>query len=381
MRPKSLIPMPTYAETGPVEQTGVAAPPVVGRRRPAAGRGWAESFVVSGRLRVWFVLALWGLLIACALISVMAGRYSISLPEILRALGDSVSGQEFTDDRVGSVLFGVRFPRTVLAIFVGAGLAVAGAAFQSVFSNPLATPDTLGVSAGTSVGAVLALIFSWNLLGVQALALLFGLLAMAVTVSIARHRGKTSIVMLVLAGVIVSAIANAVISMLKLMADPTSKLPEITYWLMGSLAGVSFSSIALGVPLIVLGTLGIYLLRWRLNVLALSEDEARAAGLNIRVLRPLVIACATLITASVVSMCGQVGWIGLLVPHCARMLVGNNNRLVIPVSLLLGAAMMLLIDTLARTMTASEIPISVLTALIGAPMFILLLRKTGGNWS
>ncbi|RSZ63876.1 iron ABC transporter permease [Corynebacterium hylobatis] len=372
--------MLTYAETRSTEQVPVAASAATGRRRTAAGRGWTEAFVVSGRLRAWFVIVLWLLLITCALISVMAGRYSISLPEIIRALGDSLSGQEFTDDRVGSVLFGVRFPRTVLAIFVGAGLAVAGAAFQSVFSNPLATPDTLGVSAGTSVGAVLALIFSWNLLGVQALALLFGLLAMAVTVSIARHRGKTSIVMLVLAGVIVSAIANAVISMLKLMADPTSKLPEITYWLMGSLAGVSFSSIALGVPLIVLGTLGIYLLRWRLNVLALSEDEARAAGLNIRVLRPLVIACATLITASVVSMCGQVGWIGLLVPHCARMLVGNNNRLVIPVSLLLGAAMMLLIDTLARTMTASEIPISVLTALIGAPVFILLLRKTGGNW-
>ncbi|HZK32133.1 MAG TPA: iron ABC transporter permease, partial [Corynebacterium sp.] len=340
-----------------------------------------DVFVRSGRLRGWFLVALWLLLVGCALSSVLAGRYAISLPELLRTLQEYASGTEFSNPQVASVLFGVRFPRTVLAIFVGSGLAVAGAAFQSVFSNPLATPDTLGVAAGTSVGAVLALLLDWNLLGVQALALLAGLASMALTVSIARRRGRISIVMLVLAGVIVSAIANAVISIIQLLADPTSKLPEITYWLMGSMAGVDFEAIGLGVPLIALGSLGIYLLRWRLNVLALSEDEAKAAGLNLKVLRPVVIVCATLITASVVSMCGQVGWVGLLVPHCARMLVGNNNRLIIPVSLLLGGAMMVLIDTLARTLTPSEIPISVLTALLGAPVFILLLRRTGGNWA
>lgn len=335
----------------------------------------------GGRLRPWFIISLWIVLIVCALVSVLAGHYGISAPEMVRAFYEHVSGASFSDPKVGSVLWGVRLPRTLLAVFVGAGLAVAGAAFQSVFSNPLATPDTLGVAAGTSVGAVLALLMNWSLLGVQILALAFGLLAMTVTAGIARHRGRTSIVMLVLAGVIVSAIANAAISLMKLTADPTSKLPEITYWLMGSMAGVSFGSIALGLPLIVAGSLAIYLLRWRLNVLALSEDEARAAGLNLRLLRPVVIVAATLVTASVVSMCGQVGWIGLLVPHCARMLVGNNNRLIIPVSLLLGASMMVVIDTLARTITTSEVPISVLTALLGAPFFIVLLRRTGGNWA
>ena len=365
--------MRTFAEPRPVTTKSYRPHLIVERR-------FTDAFVQDGKLRLWFLLTLWLALAVCVTISVLAGRYSIGFGEFVWALWEYANGQAFSDPRVGSVVFGVRLPRTVLAIFVGSGLAVAGAAFQSVFSNPLATPDTLGVAAGTSIGAVLAMIWEWNLLGVQLLALVFGLLAMGLTASIARYRGRTSIVMLVLAGVIVSAIANAVISMLKLIADPTSKLPEITYWLMGSMAGVSFDAIALGAPLIVLGSLGIYLLRWRLNVLALSEDEARAAGLNLKVLRPIAIMSATIITASVVSMCGQVGWIGLLVPHCARMLVGNNNRLIIPVSLLLGATMMLLIDTLARTITASEIPISVLTALLGAPIFIVLLRQTGGNW-
>ena len=371
--------MPASVDTKPAPR--VRTPPAAASGRAAGTRGGlTEALTRDGKLRPWFVVALWLALAICAVVSVLAGRYSMGFADVVRALSEFAGGQEFSDERVGSVLFGVRLPRTVLAIFVGAGLAVAGAAFQSVFSNPLATPDTLGVAAGTSIGAVLALLMEWNLIGVQLLALGTGLLAMAVTASIARYRGRTSIVMLVLAGVIVSAIANAIISLLKLVADPTSKLPAITYWLMGSMAGVSFESIALGVPLIVLGSVAIYLLRWRFNVLALSEDEARAAGLNLKVLRPVVIGSATLITASVVSMCGQVGWVGLLVPHCARMLVGNNNRLIIPVSLLLGATMMLLIDTLARTITASEIPISVLTALLGAPIFIVLLRRTGGNW-
>ncbi len=190
-----------------------------------------------GNLRPWFVGSLWAVLVLCAAASIVSGRYSVGLPDLLTALWEHFTGVEFSDPSVGSVLVGVRLPRTVLAIFVGAGLAVAGAAFQSVFSNPLATPDTLGVAAGTSIGAILAMLLDWNLLGVQVLALLFGLMAMGVTASIARHRGRTSIVMLVLAGVIVSAIANAIISMLKLVADPTSKLPEITYWLMGSMGG------------------------------------------------------------------------------------------------------------------------------------------------
>ena len=181
-----------------------------------------------------------------------------------------------------------------------------------------------------------------------------------------------------LAGVIVSAMADAVLSMLKLTADPTSKLPEITYWLMGSLAGASWSQIALAAPFIVIGSGVIVALRWRLNVLALSEDEARAAGVDVRSLRITLIVCATVVTASVISLCGQVGWIGLIVPHAARMLTGSDNRYLIPVCLLLGASIMIFIDTVARTITASEVPVSVVTAIVGAPFFITLLRRTGG---
>ena len=280
--------MQSFAETRVSPRPSLLARLAVIRRQ-AADKKLTDILVHDGKLRLWFVTLLWLTVLACAVISILAGRFTIEFRELTTALWQYVSGHEVTNVQVGSVLLGVRLPRTVLAVFVGSGLAVAGAAFQSVFSNPLATPDTLGVAAGTSIGAVLALILEWNLLGVQLLALLFGLSAMGVTAAIARHRGRTSIVMLVLAGVIVAAIANAIISMLKLTADPTSKLPEITYWLMGSMAGVGFDAIALGAPLILLGSLAIFLLRWRLNVLALSEDEARAAGLNLKVLRPVAI--------------------------------------------------------------------------------------------
>ncbi|MDN6740395.1 MAG: iron ABC transporter permease, partial [Corynebacterium casei] len=172
----------------------------------------------------------------------------------------------------------------------------------------------------------------------------------------------------------------AVISILKYVADPNEKLPQITYWLMGSLAGANLRSLAIGTPFILLGIITILVLRWRLNILALGDDEARASGMNVRFVRALVIVAATLTTASVVSMCGQVGWVGLLIPHCARMLCGNNNRFVVPISLLLGAIFLVVIDTLARSVSEAEIPISVLTALVGAPFFIYLLRKTGGGW-
>ena len=211
------------------------------------------------------------------------------------------------------------------------------------------------------------------------MALAAGLVTVPFTTSIARARtGGFNVITLVLGGVIVSALANAVLSLLKLTADPTSQLPEITYWLMGSLAAVSYGQIALGAPFIIGGAIVVLALRWQLNILALSDDEARAAGVNVPLLRALLVVASTAITASVVSMCGQVGWVGLLVPHIARMLCGSNNRALIPVSLLLGSALMIVIDTLARTLTASEIPISILTAIIGAPFFIVLLRRTGG---
>lgn len=332
----------------------------------------------DGRLHRWVMPALVAVFVLVLATSLTVGRYPLSPQELVAGLGSRLGGDP-VPARVDSVVYGLRLPRALLAALVGIGLAVAGAAFQSLFSNPLATPDTLGVTSGASVGAVTALLLGAPLLGVQLVSLLFGLAAVGLTVAISRTRGRSDIVMLILSGVVVSAIANAAISMLKLSADPQDKLPQITYWLMGSMASADLRALAVGAPLIVLGAVPLIALRWRLNVLALGEDEARAAGVHVGRMRALVVVSATLITASCISMCGQVGWVGLLVPHCARLLCGNNNSLVVPVSAVLGGTFLLLIDTLARTIAPSEIPISVLTALVGAPFFIVLLRKNGGR--
>ncbi|WP_217874538.1 iron ABC transporter permease [Gulosibacter sp. 10] len=370
-------------ETSPVAAgSGGKAPRTAGSPpAPAGGRARGGlSLVEEGRLRGWVVPVLLAVLLAVCCLGVLLGRYSLSPEDLFAALASRMGGAPVSD-RIDSVVFGLRIPRIVLAVIVGGGLAVAGAAFQSLFSNPLATPDTLGVTAGASVGAVIGLLLSVPLIGVQLISLVFGIAAVGLTVSIARHRGRSSIVMLVLAGVVVSAIANAVLSLLKLTADPDDKLPQITYWLMGSLASAEMRQILLGAPLIVLGSAVIIALRWRLNVLALGEDEARASGTSVGAIRAALIVSATLITAACIAMCGQVGWIGLLIPHIARMLCGNNNSAVVPVSTVLGSIFLVAIDTLARTLLASEIPISVLTAIIGAPVFIVLLRRTGGRWS
>lgn len=340
----------------------------------------SDLLLHRGRLRPWALPALGAAVLAACLAALAIGRYTLTIPEVVSALGSPITGAA-VPDVIDSVVYGLRMPRVVLAVLVGAGLASAGAAFQSLFSNPLATPDTLGVTGGASVGAVVALVIGLPMLGVQFVALLFGIAAVALTSVIANIRGRSSIVMLLLSGVVVAAIANAALAILKFTADPNNKLPQITYWLLGSLTGASVSGLVAGGPLIVIGVIVITALRWRLNVLSLSDDEARASGMKVRRARWIVIIAATLVTASCVSMCGQVGWVGLLIPHCARMICGNNNRNIIPVSTLLGAIFVIVIDTLARTVSASEIPISVLTAVVGAPFFIVLLRRTGGRWA
>ena len=289
----------------------------------------------------------------------------------------------FTDETTGvqnySIIVNLRLPRILMAIIVGAGLTCAGNAYQALFSNPLATPDILGVTSGTCVGAILAIILSCSIFETQMIALVFGLLSVWFTLKIAGKNSSRSMVYLVLAGVIASSLFNAVGSLLKYTADPQDKLPEITYWLMGSFTSSTYKKLIVGSPLFLIGIAIIFLLRWRLNILSLSEDEAKSSGIDIKKTRMLFILASTVITASCVSMCGQVGWIGLLIPHCARMLVGNNNRYVIPISISLGACFMILIDTLSRTISVIELPLSILTAIIGAPVFISLLSKNRSN--
>ncbi len=291
---------------------------------------------------------------AAAIVCIGIGRYHLSPLESFRVLAAAVTGGE-VEATAWSVVINVRLPRILLALSVGAGLAVSGASFQSLFSNP-----------------------SDNLLTVQFFALAMGLLALLVTCTISRLNGKSSIIMVVLAGIVVSSLFEALVSLMKYVADPEEDLPTITYWLMGSMSKATLKGIAVGIPLIIAGILILFLLRWRLNILSLNEDEARSLGVNVKRLRLIVMAAATLVTASGVSMCGQVGWVGLLIPHAARMIYGSDNRKIIPASICLGAAFMVVIDTAARAATAAEIPVSILTAIIGAPFFIILLRKTGG---
>lgn len=305
------------------------------------------------------------------------GRYRISLQEILAVLCPALAPGTEVSDTMRTVIFNVRIPRVLLALLAGAGMSVAGAAFQALFSNPLATPDTLGVATGASFGAVLGILWGFSSMMIQAAALIAGLLAVALVYVVSYSRER-SIIMVVLAGMVISALFSALVSLVKYVADPQDVLPAVTFWLMGNLSGTTRESLVFGAPLIVLGTAVIYLLRWRLNAMTLPEDEARALGIPVKQIRGIVIIGAAMITASVVSMCGLIGWVGLLVPHVARMIFGNDNRCVIPASLGLGAIFMLVIDTVARCATASEIPVSILTAVIGAPVFVVLLRKTGG---
>ena len=285
------------------------------------------------------------------------------------------------DNTAYTVIFNVRLPRIILAAVVGAGLSCAGAAFQGLFSNPLATPDTLGVASGASFGAVLAMLIGGNMIGIQGMALIFGMISCLITFLIGRSSRRGSIVMIVLAGLVVSSVFEALVSLMKYVADPQDELPVITYWLMGSMSRANYKNLVMGIPFIVIGIIIIFALRWRLNILSFNEDEARSLGVNVKILRVAFILASSMITASCVSMCGQVGWVGLLVPHISRMMRGNNNCKVIPVSISLGAFFMIVMDTFARSATASEIPISILTAIIGAPVFIVLLKKTGGSWA
>ena len=336
-------------------------------------------WIKKGRFTPLAILLMLALPLTTSVICLCFGRMNVPVGEVLAALRTALTGGSAANVQNYSIVINLRLPRILMAIIVGAGLTCAGNTFQSLFSNPLATPDILGVTSGTCVGAILAIILSCSILETQLIALVFGLASVCFTLKIAGKNDGRSMVYLVLAGTIASSLFNAVGSLLKYTADPQDKLPEITYWLMGSFTSASYQKILIGCPLIIAGIAVIYLLRWRLNILSLSDDEARASGISIKQTRMLFILASTLITASAVSMCGQVGWIGLLIPHCARMLVGSNNRYVVPVSLSLGASFMILIDTLSRTISIIELPLSILTAIIGAPVFISLLNKTRSN--
>ena len=330
----------------------------------------------DGRLHpyVYFILIFFPLV--CGLLGLSMGRMDIKISEIILFFKNLIGGGQ-VDPLMESLIINIRLPRVLTALIVGGGLTAAGIAFQALFSNPLATPDILGVTSAASLGAVLGIILSLGTMGIQVLAMIFGLLSILITINLVK-RDETSMIMLVLAGIIVSSLANALASLLKYTADPMDKLPQITYWLMGSFGRTSYKNLALAGPLILISIFVIYKMRWSLNLLSLSEDEARSLGINVKKTRLIFILAATLITASSVSICGQIGWIGLIIPHLVRLMVGSNNLYTLPLGISFGAGFMILIEALSRTVSVIELPISILTAIIGAPIFIILMRRSGG---
>jgi iron complex transport system permease protein len=240
--------------------------------------------------------------------------------------------------------------------------------------------DILGVTAASGFGAAVALLLSQNAIALQIIAFAFGLAGVGLTYFLARVYRSTPVLMLVLSGVVVAAFFSALLSGAKYVADPESKLPAITYWLLGSLNAASVNSLKMALPPIIVGSIGLLCMRWMINVLSMGDEDARSLGVRTEWLKGGIIVCTTLITAAAVSVCGIVGWVGLVIPHVGRMLVGPDHRALLPATLSIGATYLLCIDDIARTASASEIPLGVLTAMIGAPFFAVLLRKTRGSW-
>lgn len=315
------------------------------------------------------------------IISFTLGRYPVSPDLLLNVLAAKLLPLQHTwPDTVDTVVFQVRLPRIIASMLVGAALATAGAAYQGMFKNPLVSPDILGASAGAGFGAAIAIFNSFSIIGIQASSFLFSLLAVLLAYAVSSRIRHDPMLALILSGILVGTLFTSGTSLIKYMADPYDKLPAITYWLMGSLAAVAPRDVLSVIIPMLAGAVPLYLLRWRLNVLSLGEEEARALGINTGRLKFLVIVCSTLMTAAAVSICGVIGWVGLLVPHLARMLVGPNYKVLLPASILIGSSYLLLVDDLARIMAVVEIPLGILTSLIGAPFFLYLLQRSRRGW-
>lgn len=307
--------------------------------------------------------------------SFLLGRYPISPIDVINTILCPIFPQLEVSPTITTIVFEIRLPRILAAIVVGAALAMAGAAFQSIFKNPIVSPDLLGVSNGAGFGAALAILISGAGVVTQMFAFAFGIISVSVTYLISRAYKAGGILILVLSGVAISAFFSALISTIKFIADPDDKLPEIVYWLMGSLASITIDQLIMIIIPIIVGTIILLTLRWHMNLLAMGDEEAQSLGLNPTRLRLLIIAGCTLLTSAAVSVSGIIGWMGLIIPHMARMIVGPDNKILIPASLSFGASFLLLIDNISRAIISIEIPIGILTAIIGVPIFLYLLKR------
>ncbi len=316
-------------------------------------------------------------------IGLVWGRYPVGLPDVLRALGHGVGlpVDGVVPGVMETVVLKVRLPRIMAAMLIGGGLAVSGAAFQGLFRNPLVSPYVLGVASGAGFGAALGIVI-WNqTVMIQGCAFLAGITAVSAAWFISRFYKSSGNMIIVLAGVIVGAFFQSLLSLVKYMADPDDKLPVIVYWLMGSLSSITLEDLYTVLLPMAVSMIFLFLIRWRLNVLSFGDEEARTLGVEAGKLRIGVILAVTVITASAVSVSGIIGWVGLVVPHLARMIVGPDYMRLIPASMALGACYLVLIDGLARNVSAAEIPLGILTATVGAPFFAWLLTKGRTGWA
>ena len=317
-------------------------------------------------------------LLALFLLSFVMGRYGVPLGQVVRILLSGVLPLEQTwTDNMAIAVLNVRLPRILLACLVGCGLSAAGTGYQTVFQNPMAAPDILGASSGACFGAALAILTGQGAVMITVFAFLASLLSVALVYLVGNHTRGNRVVNLLLAGIMVGSLFSACTSYIKLVADPTNQLPQITYWLMGSLSGTRMGTVKFAAVCMAVGLVPLLLLRWRMNLLTLSPDEARAMGVHTDRLRLAVILSSTVLTAAAVSVSGMIGWVGLVIPHLSRRIVGSDCRRLMPMSCLFGAAFLLLVDNMARCLTATEIPIGILTAFVGAPFFIYLMVKGG----
>ncbi len=335
----------------------------------AADKRYARRFAVLGAV---FLAVLLG--------SLLLGRYALSPGQLLHMLWTKVTGDAadwpLSDDKV---VFAVRLPRVAAAALVGAALAVSGAAYQGMFRNPMVSPDILGASTGAGFGAAVAILLGAGYFGISAAAFCCGLLAVAAAWLVSRLSKADQAVALILAGMMISSLFSAGTSFVKLVADTQQQLPAITYWLMGSLSSIKDKDVVfLAIP-VALGMIPLFFLRWRMNLLTLGEEEAQSMGVNTRRLRGAVIVCATLLTSASVAVSGMIGWVGLVIPHFCRMLFGYDYRRLIPAGALFGAAFLLAVDDIARLVTTGELPLGILTAFVGAPLFLYLIATGGGR--
>lgn len=332
--------------------------------------------------KVWGAMLFILLPVFCILVSLTLGVYRISVPNVFQILLGKMTGnipEEIKAIEI-SMVWDVRLPRILGAVLAGCGLSIAGGVFQALFSNPLADPYTLGVSNGAGFGAALAIVLSFSSMMIQLSALCFGIVSVGLTFLLAGRKRRAPVTM-ILSGMLVSAFFASLVSLLKFTADPQEKLPQIVYWLMGSLTGLRYSKLLVVLPGFLTAVVVLHLYRWRINILSMGNREAKSMGLNVRRDRTMVILASTLLTALVVSIAGIIGWVGIVIPHLARMIVGPDFRKLMPVSASLGTCFLLIIDDICRTLTAQEIPIGVVTGIIGIPIFLYFILREKVSWA